>query len=271
MKTYLRDPFVIVCLAAILVCFVNIVKGLLEENPAKQLQIAQEHYEAGEHAATAMERKKLFNEALQILLQLDEKHSPQFGNGKLYFDIGNSFFQVQEFPLAILYYERAAALRPRDDKVARNLATAQQQLKIVPDKSNSPFEQLFFFHNYLSLPERLQAFTFLAVIALGLGSGFFWTKNLWLYRSALVIGVLCAVLLLSLGYSHYIAPERGILIQASSLYRDSGEQYAKVREEPLSAGLNLKVLDVSYSGKWLQVQTPEGLVGFVPNSSVRVI
>lgn len=271
MKSYLRDPFVIVCLLAVFVCFINIIKNLMEENPAKQLQIAQEQYIAGEQATTAMERKKLFNEALQIFLQLDEKYQPQFGNGKLYFDIANSFFQLEEFPLAILYYERTVALRPRDDKVGRNLAIAQQQLKLVPDNTVSPFQQLFFFHNYLSLPERLQLFSCLAIIAVGLGSGFFWTKNLWLYRSALGMGVLCGLLLLSLGYTHYISPERGILIQASSLYRDSGEQYAKVREEPLIAGMNLKVLDVSYSGKWLQVQTPEGLVGYVPNSSVRLI
>lgn len=54
-----------------------------------------------------------------------------YESAKLYFNIGNAYFKVNNFSSAILYYEKAKKLNPNDDNITYNIKIANTK---IPDK-----------------------------------------------------------------------------------------------------------------------------------------
>lgn len=238
----------------------------------KKSEEAFDSYTKGEKAKTIAERKDAFNKALALYLDLEKEGNSEFSNGKLYFNIGNTYFQLSEYAMAILYYERALALMPNSEKVRHNLAIARDKLGIVEKSTPSILQKIFFFHSDFSLPLRLQIFFWLSVIGYGLWSAYLWAENKpWIKRGMIIIGILCSVFLISLGYSRYISPMEGVIVKATNLYRDAGTQYATVLSTPITSGNKVEILNIQAEGKWLKVLTSDGNIGFVPSEAIRVI
>jgi len=238
---------------------------------SRQLNKAYENYQAGEKAETIAERKEAFNKALKTYKKLEESNDPASGNGKLYYNVGNSYFQLEQYPWAILNYHRALRLRPQDSKVQNNLSIAQKRLNISQAQTITPFKKVFFFHYAYSLPERLQIFAAFAIASILLGSLAIWLRNHWVQKIALAFCLGALMMFLSLGYTRYLEPVGGVLVQSTYLYRDAGWQYAKVGEEPVMSGMRVEVLDVLEDGKWVKIVTTDGTLGYIPYDSIRVI
>lgn len=237
----------------------------------QQLQKADANYEAGERVKTIVERKDHFNRALEIYLSLEKEYQPAFGNGKLYYNIGNTYYQLEEYPWAILYYSRAQNLMPREEKVRNNLKSSREKLSLQTQEKTNPFRKVFFFHSYFSLPERLQLFFLFAFCGMFLYSVLIWYKNNWV-KSALLVTLICLFFItLSLGYSRYFSPMQAVLVHSVHLRRDAGMQYATVGEQPLPGGSEVEILNVLDEGRWIKVITSSGDLGYVPQESIRLI
>lgn len=245
--------------------FIIVVWLFQAHNDMEQLHEAYQKYVAGERASTIAERQKEFNAALSIYTQMETAHTPTFSNGKLYYNIGNTYFQLEQYPWAILYYSKAQSLMPRNDSVRHNLEVAQSKLGIVLEKSNSIFS------NYLSFPEKLQMCFALALFLLAVISLNVWYPSRLLKYAICIVAMASIVLLGNLVYSFYLAPINGIIVRATTLYRDAGEQYAKAVDKPVMPGSKVQVIDVLHKGTWLKIITPEGNLGFIPNTSIRMI
>jgi tetratricopeptide (TPR) repeat protein len=253
-----------------LVIIVMITLFLIRQDDPR-LAKADESYRRGEAAKTIAERKHAFNEALQLYQELEMDYHPKFGTGKLYYNIGNTYFQLEEYPWAILNYLRAQMLMPRNEKVTSNLAIAQAKLSIEKTTSKSAFSNVFFFYSYLSLPERLQVFFCLCLLAFCFSSAAIWIANTWLRRIMWISLFFMGIVLLSIAYTQYFSPLNAVLVQSSDLYRDAGRQYAKVGETPVPAGIQVEVIDTLSNGKWLKIVTPTGDIGFIPNEVIRIL
>lgn len=237
----------------------------------RQLNEAYASYEKGEKADTIAARKESFNRALSIYTDIEDHYDVAFSDGKLYYNIANTYFQLQEYPLASLYYYRAIALMPRNDKVKRNLDITLAKLSVPSLKEESIFKQIFFFHYYLSLPERLQLFFILGLLGTICFSLSIWFSWRFLKSAGFLLAICEMILLLSLAWTFYLAPVEGVLTHATILYRDAGFQYAPVSEKPALAGVKVEVVDVLQEGKWLKILTPNGSLGYVPQDSIRLI
>jgi hypothetical protein len=271
MNRLTKDPFIILCLGVALYFGVEFISKLMEDDPAPILQEAQMSYSAGEKTTDVTERKKAFNQSLKLLLGLEEQYAPTFGNGKLYYDMGNNFFQLEEYPQALLYYYRAEQLRPRDDRVQSHIALTQKKIGITPALVPHAFDWLIFFHNDFSLPERLQLFFALGLLSLALISCYLWIPKPWIYALALASVIATVPMLLSLCYTYSFAPIQAVIVQSSLIYRDAGLNYATVKSEPLQAGVKVKVLGVTTAGKWLKIATEDGTMGYIPQEALRTI
>lgn len=248
----------------IFICLLSI-SAYAEESTWKQ---ADEAYRAGEKATTIAERTEDFNKALTLYAQVEQKYD---GNGMLYFNIGNSYFQLGEYSWAILYYYRALALNPRDVLIESNLQAAQRKLGLNDIEKKSVFDWLFFFHTKFSLPERLNALFILGLLLLIFTSFYIWNPQRWVMRVIILSACLWLITLLSVGYSRYFSPLEGIVVKPTVLYRDAGEQYPKVSDQPILSGSKLQVLDSTPEGKWLKVHSPQGEIGYLSASSFRII
>lgn len=235
------------------------------------LQQADEAYHSGERASTIAEREAAFNRALLLYTELEEKNHPVYGNGKLYFNIGNSYFQLGQYPLAIVYYYRALALDPRSETIANNLHLAQAKLGINVSEETSLFDKLFFFHTKFSLPERLQALFVLGLVLLLLLSFYLWRGSHGIKTAIKWIGCAWLLMLLSVGYTRYFSPVEAVVVDPTVLYRDAGEQYAKVSDQPVLPGSKVRIIDSSQEGNWLKVITSQGTVGYLLSAKAQII
>lgn len=235
------------------------------------LEKAYNGYTQGEAAESVGEREKAFNRSLEYYTDLERDYHPEYGNGKLYFDIGNSYFQLGNYPFAVLYYYKALKLMPRRDVVERNLSTALNKLGISAAEKETVFRNIFFFHFYLSVPERLQLFTLFSILAFLLFSLFIWSRK-EVFKMIGNIAVFASLLFfMSFLFSYYLSPIEAVIVKSSALYRDSGFQFAKVQEEPILSGKKVEVLDVIDNGSWLKVRLQGGELGYVPQEAVRII
>jgi tetratricopeptide (TPR) repeat protein len=243
----------------------------LTEPENSLVEEAYQAYKQGEKSNTVTKRVEFFNKALSLYSDLEEKFNTKQGSGKLYYNIGNSYFQLGQYPLAVLYYYRALALMPKNEKVQRNLEIALSKLNISSRPQNAVVYKIFFFHYGFSLPERLNFFFIFALLGMLIGSVYIWTEVRLLKKSAILLALIATVFLGSIAYTNYLSPLEGVIIKSTSLYRDAGRQYAKVLKEPIFSGTRVEILNVLQEGHWLKIMTPEGFLGFVPQSSIKII
>jgi len=234
-----------------------------------RLEQAANFYQKGEKATTIIERSQAFNQALDLYLQLDRGHHPRHGNGALYYNIGNTYFQLGEYPRAILYYHRAQALQPRNHQIARNLDVVNQKLELQKGSQTNGLGNFFVFNSLLSIPERIQIFFGLCVLFFGFLIVNTWWPYSQLRIGAIVCGIALSLVSLSLIYTYYFSPIKAIIVRPVEMRRDAGLQYAKVDGKLLSAGMEVEVLSTTSSGDWLKIVTPKGELGFVPQSTIE--
>ena len=108
-------------------------------------------------------------------------------------------------------------------------------------------------------------------ILFGLASLYIWRRSTWLKPAIAAVAAIALFLLGSLFYTRFIAPQQAVLVKSSVLYRDAGEQYAKVSAEPLPAGLKVEVITVREKGDWLKILSPDGSLGYVESDSIRLL
>lgn len=266
-----RDPFAFIILGGIIFLMISLFGTYFDENPTPYLQGIENDYKAGEEAKTPLQRKEAFNRSLESLLTLEERYRPTHGNGILYLNIGNNFYQLEDYPRAILYYNKALALRPRDENVAKLLEAAQAKINIIEKPNSSVLKKLFFIQSYYSIPEQLQIFTFLTAMAVASASAYLWFKRQWIYSTFIVSIVIGSLIFLGLIATYYFSPLEGVIIRSSALYRDAGDQYAKVIDDPLPSGQKVTIINLSPNGKWLKIETGNGVFGYVPYESLQMI
>ncbi len=96
----------------------------------------------------------------------DGKHSSE-----LYYNMGNSYYKLNDIANSIFYYEKALLLNPKSEKITNNLSFAQNMLidKIEPlpqNQINSFFSSIINLFDYYSWQYIFLFFEFTAVIFL---------------------------------------------------------------------------------------------------------
>lgn len=112
-KTVDKIPAAIARLALTMLLFGQPSQALLAqaETPQTLMEQANRHYESGDFEAAALAYEAMVSDGVQ--------------NGVLLFNLGNAYFKQGDIGRAILNYERAALLIPRDQDLRANLALAQ--------------------------------------------------------------------------------------------------------------------------------------------------
>ncbi len=228
---------------------------------------AFQKYKAGELATTPEARKEAFNQALTLYLQM-ESDTP---SPSLCFDIANTYYQLHEYGLAILYYNKALKLDPRFSKAYTNLHIALAKVNIPSQEPSTWTVYLFFWHYKLSHNEKAQAVLYLFFLVFGLLSVYIWTMQPLLKKAAYIALGASAVLLLSIVWGDYFSHPEAIVVRPVALRRDAGDQYAPVVGTPALAGTKVVVLSVQDDGNWLKVRTPSGEEGYVSKDYARII
>ncbi|MDD2488652.1 MAG: tetratricopeptide repeat protein [Bacteroidales bacterium] len=77
---------------------------------------------------------KKYDQALKTYLTIEKQNK---FSADLYYNIGNTYFRLNDYANSILYYERGLRLKPNNNNIENNLKVAKARLKgdvyIVPD------------------------------------------------------------------------------------------------------------------------------------------
>lgn len=106
---------------SVIIIFIPLI--LLADSAKTLFEIANEHYSKGEYTQSINLYDSLINSNLE--------------SAKLYYNLGNAWFKLDEVPKAILYFEKAKKIEPNNPDVIYNLELANtriaDRIEVVPE------------------------------------------------------------------------------------------------------------------------------------------
>ena len=195
-------------------------------------------------------------------------------NGKLYYNIGNAYFRMEDIGRAILNYRRAEQYTPNDVLLQENLkyARARRLDRIEEEQRTKVLKTVFFWHYDLST--RARAITFavcfasvwiLAAIRLLIARG----PLVW----ALIISAILSLLLLGSLLTETVrlrTDKPGVIVGRQVVARKGdSDTYEKSFTEPLHAGTEFKLIESR--GDWFQIQLCDRARCWVPAKDSELV
>lgn len=240
----------------------------VESDQGALLEEATHFFQQASQLQDEAQRADLYRKAL---LRFEKLVREGVVNGRLYYNLGNTYFQLHDLGRAVLNYRRAQQYIPGDDNLRQNLlaARAQQSDRIEPQQEVMIVRTLLFWHYDLPVRTRL--------ILLAVANLLFWGGlGLRLYRRQggwwPVAGSLAIVLLLSasLLYERFGRPAGGVLVAPETMARKGdGQAYTPSFSTPLHAGLEFSL--VEKRGEWMYIELADGRRCWVPAESAELL
>lgn len=196
-------------------------------------------------------------------------------NGTLYYNIGNCYFKMGKLGYAILYYDKARRLMPRDSDLISNLTYAKQQLgdpNIEPPSLNIVSKLLKqpytgFNLNALSILSLAVFLLAMAMSCLLVARPFLWKKLGAIYIIVMIFFVANISAFVVRYYDEEIL-KRGVVVQKTveAKYEpiDKSTTYYNLQE-----GSDVFIL--ATRDDWRQVRRTDGKIAWVPKSAVEEV
>jgi tetratricopeptide (TPR) repeat protein len=192
-------------------------------------------------------------------------------NGDLYFNLGNAYLKAGDLGRAVLWYERAARLAPRDPDLEFNLRQARTRVRDKEELADPALTRSVFWAAGWWPPGAVQA-----VLAL-FWAGFWLLLGLRLYYKKAYFGWAAAVMLaasLALAPSAFYGPYERLFIKpavvlAETLPVKSGPGQTAAELFVLHAGARVLVED-QRNGRLL-IRFGPGKIGWVDQREVGLI
>ena len=230
------------------------------------VEVAAEKYLAAEKAASPEERERLLNEALAIYLVYAKSHP----SGMLLNNIGNVYFYLGDYGMAICYYQRAELLMPRDPRIQKNLHIAISQADVVNFQQERPIADALGFRWCSPLERALCAIGAIAVTLI------FFSLNLWLPSFGFVwlwrmSAVLTLAFLSALVWYALVVPVQAVVLKAAPLRASSETVFTEPTLTTVRPGEVVDVVGTDESHHWVRVRTQAQTTGFLPGQDVCFI
>jgi len=196
-------------------------------------------------------------------------------NGKLYYNIGNTYFRLGDIGRAVLSYKRAALYMPRDENVRANLDYARSRRidRVEIEESERIFKTLFFLH--YDVPLRIKLIIFTALFAfLWIFAAFRLFLELPALRALVIIpAIVSGLFLVSIvveSVDEARNPEGVVTALEVIARKGDAETYQPSFTEPLHSGTEFVL--IGERSEWLHIELEDGSRCWIPaNAGERVI
>jgi tetratricopeptide (TPR) repeat protein len=223
---------------------------------------ANQLYLNGEYSSAREEYQKIVNSGFESI--------------ELYYNLGNTFYKLGQIPSAILYYEKALLLNPKDVDIQFNLDLAN---RLVVDKINPVNE--FFLKKWVNgfagiMKADTWGYVSLFIYILLLLAVFFTYVKMGLrFRKLMVSGgsVLLLLLLFALAMgsiqNKQTVHSDSAIVFSSSLTAKSSPDPAGTDLFVIHEGVKVKITD--RVGTWIRIRLADGNEAWIPDNSVERI
>jgi len=235
---------------------------LSAQEPLQRAQLADSAYRIADYEQAA----SLYEEVL----------ASGFASPDLYYNLGNTYYRLDRFGLAILNYERALRLRPGMSDARDNLALANSHT--VDRIAELP--RLFVVNWYIALitrisPSSWRVITLLFfILCLAAVTVIALSRNVTLRKSALAVAIAAAVLfilsqlLMIASTSHFNARAEAIVMEPSVTVKSSPE-HQSADKLILHEGTKVTISE-TLSG-WNKITLSDGTTGWCESSAIEQI
>ena len=232
-----------------------------------------QNYDSLFHKANAAYDNEFYLEAIDSYMQVLDLG---YESASLYYNIGNACFKLEDYPSAILYYEKAKRISPNNEDILNNLSVANT--KIV-DKIE-PVPELFFkkwwraFYNMFSTDTwagiSVGGFMlFFILLAFYLLSRFIRIRKIAFYTGMVIFALTFFTFLVSLQKYKTFHNEKEAIIFIPTITVKSSPNPNSVDLFVIHEGSKVEIKD--QVGEWYEIRIANGSVGWLPASSLRKI
>lgn len=199
--------------------------------------------------------------------------SKGYSSASLYYNLGNAYYKLRNYPMAILYYEKSLKLDPNNSDTKHNIAIANA---FISDKIEE-VPELFIktWWNKLSniFTINTWAIITLASIALMFICLFFYltartrtVKKSMFFSSLILILLTITTFSISLKKYNYIKNHSEGIITSPTITVKSSPSSSSVDLFVLHEGSKVKILDKT--DNWEKVKIANGSIGWLPSSTI---
>lgn len=238
---------------------------------SQQLPIGMEDITKAEADSAYM--KNDYTSAIQIY----EALLKQGEAADIYYNLGNSYYKVEDIAKAILNYERALLLQPGNSDIRANLEIARSK---TIDKVE-PIADVFFVSWTKSLINSMSVDAWAAcgvicfILLIAALYLFIFSKQVVLKKAGFICGIVFFIVVILANV--FAGQQKGALLNRTSAIVMNPS--VTVRSTPSESGTSLFVLhegrkvDVKDSSMkdWKEIRLEDGKVGWVPASAVEII
>lgn len=217
--------------------------------------------------ANASYKEGKYEEAVALYKEIEANG---FQSSGLYFNLGNSYFKMEDFGRALLYYERAKRLAPRDADVRYNYNYLRRELNLPEEESsNKILQKILHLLDDYTLDEMILGLSFIVVLMgafhiLGLYLGFKKDDQ----RTLLVVFIILINILLAASvYKMTLLKDQGISIAEANANFEPREQATVYFK--LMTGQPVKIIKIE--GDWAKIRRGDGKLGWVKKESIEKI
>ena len=215
----------------------------------------------------------LFTEAIELYQTVVDSG---YVSAALFYNLGNAYFKSRDIPSAILYYEKALKLDPRDEQARFNLHIANSQ---ITDKIEA-VPEMFYVRWWKSFTGLFTPGTWarlsivLFIIMMTSATLFIVTRNLVARRVAFWSGLVVMLMFLVSFYvsyqKHYhLSHDTYAIIFSPTVTVKSSPAKNSVDLFVIHEGTKVEILD-KVEG-WYEIKILNGSIGWLPSDAMRKI
>ena len=220
--------------------------------------------------ANSLYNENAFDSALVVYKDIVEQG---YSSSTLYYNIGNTYYKLRNYPLAIYYYEKSLKLNPNNDDTKHNIEIEQlfltDKIEAVPEL----FVKTWW--NNLSNTFTLNVWSIITLVLIGLllTCLFFYItaktrglkKSMFFTGLILILFTICSFSISAKKYNYISTNNEGIIIIPTITIKSSPSN-SSVDLFVLHEGSKVKILD--NADGWEKIKIANGSIGWLPTSSV---
>ena len=193
-----------------------------------------------------------------------------FASEALYYNLGNCFMKEGQIGGAVLWYERALRLQPRDGDLRSNMSYAEGMIKNPEPEETKNFSSRLFIHlKGVTLDEIVVILTvLLAGVSVLILAGLFLK---WKFKKTVAVVGLLSLLFIFHIFALFAKidslQDRAIIISSTEVKYEPEEKATTY----FTAYEGWKVRYLKESSGWAKIERPDGLQGWIPKDKLERI
>ncbi|MEO0525600.1 MAG: SH3 domain-containing protein [Bacteroidota bacterium] len=197
-------------------------------------------------------------------------------SSELYFNLGNSYYKMDQIAPSIYYYEKALLLKPNDPEIINNLGFAQNMtLDAIEELPETSLSRLYRnFTEFLSFEQWAQTAVIFVLLFVLAYLGFYFFRYANRKRIAFItsmVSLVLAIVALTLAYLQYndfMADRPAIVFPEESIIKS--EPNTRSQEVfKLHQGAKVNVLE--QLNDWQKIELADGKTGWISSEDIRML